>query len=345
MSLVLQCEMVRGRPVKGREMTTTSTADAGSTKEMGALAPFRLAPFFSERVWGKKSLAPWFASTGTEELVGEAWLTGPQSVVETGPHAGERLDAVVAEAGAAVLGGSGDALAGAAFPLLVKILFPADKLSVQVHPDDTQAQAIGEPRGKTECWYVLEAEPGAVVALGLKGGVTLEDVRLAIADGTLEDKLEMVPVVVGDMLFVDAGTVHAIGPGVVLLETQQTSDRTYRMFDYGRPRELHVEQGLGVTKLETRAGKVMPRAMQGFTRLIEERYFTVDRFEVASGEASVVMDGPGCLVGLRGTARIRSAAGEVELKKASAVVVPAGTMVTVEAAEGAVSFARCMAPR
>ncbi len=247
----------------------------------------------------------------------------------------------MAEESQAVLG---EGFPEAAFPLLVKILFPADKLSVQVHPDDAQAQAIGEPRGKTECWYVLEAEQGATVALGLKPGVTLEQVRAAIADGTLEDKLEMVPVLVGDMLFVDAGTVHAIGPGVVLLETQQTSDRTYRMFDYGRPRELHVEQGLGVTKLATRAGKVAPRSMNGFTRLIEERYFLVDRFDLRDGRVTVAMDGPGCLVGLNGTGRIRSSEGELELTKASAVIVPARTTVAVEADGGAVSFARCMAP-
>ncbi len=324
---------------------TTSTADAVSTKGTGAIAPFRLAPFFSERVWGKTSLAPWFRSTGTQELVGEAWLTGPQSVVETGPYAGERLDAVVAKDRAAVLGQASGDNNEPAFPLLVKMLFPADKLSVQVHPDDMQAQLIGEPRGKTECWYVLEAEPGAEVALGLKEGVTLDEVRTAIADGTLEGKLKMVPVTAGDMLFVDAGTVHAIGPGVVLLETQQLSDRTYRMFDYGRPRELHVEQGLGVTKLLTRAGKVTPQPMDRFVRLIEEQYFSVDRFDLASGGVTVTMEGPGCLVGLSGTARIQSGAGEVELLRASAVVVPAGTQVTVEAVDGVVSFARCMAPR
>ena len=117
------------------------------------------------------------------------------------------------------------------------------------------------------------------------------------------------------------------------------------MFDYGRPRELHVEQGIGVTKLTTRAGKVAPRAMDGFTRLIEEQYFSVDRFELASGSVAVTMDGPGCLVGLNGTARIQASAGEVELRRASAVVVPAGTRVMVEAVAGGASFARCMAPR
>src|ERR1019366_8969777 len=192
-----------------------------------------------------KDLRPWSAATGTTEPVGEAWLTGPESVVETGAMAGRTLAAVAAEAGEGLLGGGG----GAEFPLLVKLLFPNDKLSVQVHPDDAQAQAMGQPRGKTECWYVLEAAPGATIALGLRPGATPEAVRAGIANGTLEELVEQVPVSVGDMVFVDAGTVHAIGPGVVLLETQQTSDTTFRMYDYGRPRELHVEDGLRVMKL------------------------------------------------------------------------------------------------
>ena len=121
------------------------------------VAPFRLKPWFSERVWGKKDLTPWYAETGTKELVGEAWLTGPQCVVETGAFAGQTLASVAEK-----LGGE--------FPLLVKMLFPSDKLSVQVHPDDAQAQAMGETRGKTECWYVLEAEPGAYVCAGVEEG-------------------------------------------------------------------------------------------------------------------------------------------------------------------------------
>src|ERR1700730_5889289 len=136
------------------------------------LAPFRLEPWFSERVWGKRDLRPWEVDPGTTELVGEAWLTGPQCEVETGELAGRTFASVAAE-----LGGE--------FPLLVKLLFPNEKLSVQVHPDDAQAQAFGEVRGKTECWYVLEAEPGAAVALGLKDGAGKEQVAAAIADGTM----------------------------------------------------------------------------------------------------------------------------------------------------------------
>ncbi len=296
-----------------------------------SLAPFRLKPWFSERPWGRQSLKPWYEETGTTEMVGEAWLTGPQCVVEDG---GE-FDGDTLKSLSGKLGGE--------FPLLVKLLFPNDKLSVQVHPDDAQAQAMGETRGKTECWYVLEAEPGATVALGLKAGVTPEQVAASVTDGSMESLMQHVPVAVGDMLFVDAGTVHAIGPGVVLLETQQTSDVTYRLYDYGRPRELHLEKGLQVMKTETSAGKVAPRKLDGFTRLIEQQYFIVDRFEAVNGELAVSFDGPGCLVALAGSGVIRSGGETIELKPAQAVVVPAGSgSLTVNGA--GLTFARCMAP-
>jgi mannose-6-phosphate isomerase len=297
-----------------------------------AVAPFRLKPWFSERVWGKRDLRPWYADTGTTEPVGEAWLTGPQCVVETGPFAGRLLASLATE-----MGGE--------FPLLVKLLFPAEKLSVQVHPDDAQAQALGETRGKTECWYVLEAEPGAAVALGLKDGVGVGDVKAAVADGTLEKLMEWVPVSVGDMLFVDAGTVHAIGPGVVLLETQQTSDVTYRLYDYGRPRELHLEKGLQVIKPKTAAGKVAPKVMDGFTRLMEQKYFVVDRFDFGEvTEASVSFDGPGCLVGLAGRTVVCTSEGEVVLNPGQAVVVPMGADGVIVDTDTGVSFLRCVAP-
>jgi mannose-6-phosphate isomerase len=296
------------------------------------LAPFRLKPWFSERVWGKRDLRPWYEDTGTTELVGEAWLTGPQCVVETGELEGRTFASVAAEW-------------GGEFPLLVKLLFPNEKLSVQVHPDDAQAQAFGEVRGKTECWYVLEAEPGAAVALGLKDGAGREQVAAAIADGTMESLMEWVPVEVGDMLFVDAGTVHAIGPGVVLLETQQTSDVTYRLYDYGRPRELHLEKGLAVMKAKTQAGKVKSREMDGFTRLIEQKYFAVDRFELGKmDEARVSMEGQGCLVGLRGTVSVITPGDEVELLPGQAVVIPKGLAEVIVEAEHGASFVRCFAP-
>jgi mannose-6-phosphate isomerase len=296
------------------------------------VAPFSLRPWFSERVWGKSDLKPWYEETGTTELVGEAWLTGPQCLVESGPYTGQTLASVAEK-----MGGE--------FPLLVKILFPADKLSVQVHPDDAQATAMGETRGKTECWYVLEAEPGATVALGLKPGVGAKEVAASVESGTMELLLEHVPVSVGDMLFVDAGTVHAIGPGVVLLETQQTSDVTYRLYDYGRPRELHLEKGLQVIKPKTQAGKVASRKMDGFTRLIEQKYFVVDRFDVASAdEVTVAFDGAGCLVGLAGRGVVITGEGQVEIGPGMAVVVPVGNASVIVETGSGVSFTRCVAP-
>jgi mannose-6-phosphate isomerase len=296
------------------------------------IEPFLLKPWFSERVWGKKDLRPWYEETGTTELVGEAWLTGPKCRVETGLFEGRTLESVGEE-----LGGE--------FPLLVKLLFPQEKLSVQVHPDDAQARAMGETRGKTECWYVLEAEPGATVALGLKAGVGAKEVEAAVADGSMESLMQHVPVSVGDMLYVDAGTVHAIGPGVVLLETQQTSDVTYRLYDYGRPRELHLEKGLKVMKSETAAGKIAPRKMDGFTRLIEQTYFVVDRFEVVTGEVTITLEGAGCLVGLAGDGVVRCGGEdeEIPLKAAQAVVVPVGSGPLVVSGSGLV-FMRCVAP-
>jgi mannose-6-phosphate isomerase len=296
------------------------------------VAPFCLRPWFSERVWGRRDLRPWYQETGTKELVGEAWLTGPQCVVESGEFEGRTLGSLTGE-----LGGE--------FPLLVKLLFPNEKLSVQVHPDDRQAQAAGEARGKTECWYVLEAEKGAAVALGLKDGVTGADVERAIAAGTMEDLMRWVPVSVGDMLFVDAGTVHAIGPGVVLLETQQTSDVTYRLYDYGRPRELHLEQGLKVIKAKTDAGKVPPQRMDGFTRLIEQKYFVVDRFDLGQmEERRVSFSGHGCLVGLKGEVAVITPGDEVELVPGQAVVIPPGHAEVIVEAEKDASFVRCVAP-
>lgn len=286
-------------------------------------SPFRLQPWFSERVWGRRSLAPWYPNVSATEPIGEAWLSGPESVVLTGPEKGKMLAEVWPE-----------------FPLLVKILFPSEKLSVQVHPNDEQAQAMGQARGKTECWYVLDAEPGAAVALGLKPGTTLEELRASGPAGTMEEFIEMVPVSVGDMVFVDAGTVHAIGPGVTLLEVQQTSDITYRLYDYGRPRETHLDAGIAVTRLTTKAGKRAPRDMGGFVRLIEEQYFVVDRFETLF-EETVEFAGVGCLVGLSGAAMVKSADGsEVALVPGEAVICPIGTVTVV----GTAGFVRCVSP-
>jgi mannose-6-phosphate isomerase len=325
------------------------------------LAPFRLRPWFSPRPWGRASLKPWYspAQVGAAEPIGEAWLTGPQCIVETGPLAGQTFSSVAALHPAKLLGANAFAVTAASsaeFPLLIKLLFPADKLSIQVHPDDAHAQAMGQPRGKTECWYVLSANPGAQIALGFNHALSHEQltpaaVRAAIDGGALEDLLHWLPVSAGDMIFVDAGTVHAIGPGMVLLETQQTCDITFRMYDYGRPRELHIDDALRVMKTRTAAGKVAPQKLRTasaieFTRLIQQQYFTVDRYDLAANsEVSVDADKVGCLITLSGSAAvIGGPEGDVDALPGQAVVIPANSRsVIVETGEG-ISFVHCWAP-
>jgi mannose-6-phosphate isomerase len=261
-----------------------------------AWAPFRLTPWFAERVWGFRDLHPWYDWVAVDDKpIGEAWLTGDQCVVATGVHAGQTLGALFSEAPEFLLGKtapcSTEAAVRSTSPLLIKVLFVKEKLSVQVHPDDALARKFGEPCGKTECWYVLEAEPGAQVACGLKPGVTLDDVKAGIETGTLENRLNMLNVASGEMIFIAAGTVHAIWPGSILLETQQNCDLTYRMYDYGRGRELHIEKALQATRLKTRSGKIPSRSLDERTILMEGDYFSLERVTVSGIRTSASLRG------------------------------------------------------
>jgi mannose-6-phosphate isomerase len=281
--------------------------DPGSS--IPELAPFLIEPRFLAKLWGYADLHPWFDfDASPAEPIGEVWLTGDMCRVASGPHQGTNLAELFAKASRALLG---PAPPTPESPLLIKVLFAREKLSVQVHPDDRMAQKYGEPRGKTECWYALAAEPGAQVAVGLKPGVTLEEVRAGMEHGTLEQSLDVLDVAPGDMVFVDAGTVHAIWPGSIVLETQQNCDITYRMFDYGRPRELHIERSLEATKLKTHAGTVPPRALNDRTILIDVGYFCVERIPVKGVRASSTLPGPG--EPPRGLSYLFAAAGSARL--------------------------------
>jgi len=249
---------------------------------METVPPFRLAPYFRTRPWGFQDLNPWYNYKAEGEPIGEVWLTGEMCTADTGSLQGMSLAEITRQHRTTLLGPS---LAGQDFPLLIKLLFPKEKLSVQVHPDDALAQHYGEPRGKTECWYALDAKPGSRVALGVKPGVTLDQVSHAVEDKSLESLLDMLPVDKGDMVFVDAGTVHAIWPGLVILETQQTSDLTYRLYDYGSSRELHLEKSFAAMRVHTRAGKVPPKTVDGHSVLIDERYFRIERWPIRMGTA------------------------------------------------------------
>jgi mannose-6-phosphate isomerase len=299
-----------------------------------AWAPFRITPWFSERPWGFSDLRPWYDLAADGKLIGEAWLTGEQCVVATGVHAGQTLGALFAENAEALLG---PAAAGSASPLLIKVIFAKEKLSVQVHPDDAMAQKYGDPRGKTECWYVLDADAGAQVACGLKPGVTLNDVKAGIEAGTLENLLNMIPLNREEMIFVDAGTVHSIWPGSILLETQQYCDLTYRMYDYGRGRELHIQKSLEATRLVTRAGKIPPRVLPDRTLLMEGDYFCVERIPVAGSRASTSLPTPNPAAEAEpapGLQYLFVAAGKARISGArfEPLKLPMGGMVAVPAA-------------
>jgi len=232
----------------------------------------RLKPRFLEKVWGSEHLEPWFRSTGAK--IGEVWFEG-----------------------------SGE------LPLLVKFLFTSGKLSVQVHPDDAYAAQHHNSRGKTEMWHVLAAEPGARIAAGFRQPVSAEELRAAALSGEIEELLAWHEARPGDTFFIPAGTVHAIGAGLTLCEIQQLSDVTYRLYDYGRPRELHLDQSLAVSRREPHSARVQASIEAGGEELVSCEYFKVTRHEIAGTiqfprplgpsvpDLVVVIDGAGTIGG------------------------------------------------
>lgn len=289
---------------------------------MSDLYPFLLIPIFDERPWGVRDLRPVYTKV-VKEPIGESWLTWGDSCIANGPFAGRTLGETARRYKRDLVGSA--AVYEDQFPLLVKFLFTTDKLSVQVHPDDAGAQRVGQPYGKTECWYVLDAKPGAQVALGLKSGVTVKEFEAAILEDRAEELLNWTDVHRDEMIYVAAGTVHTIGGGVILVETQQTSDITYRLYDYGRPRELHIKDGIAAIKLNTRAGKVVQERGDDPKVLVRSPFFQVEMLRLSGPlEAPVLPESPHIIVAIEGAAILESAGMEpVSFAKGEAVVVPA----------------------
>jgi len=293
-----------------------------------------MLPTFDPRPWGTRDLSPIYPNHRFDEEIGEAWLSGDDCKVASGPLKGKALAQLSLEFERDLVGDA--ARDPKRFPLLLKFLFPHEKLSVQVHPDDAQALRVGQPWGKTECWYVAHAKPGAQIALGLKPGVTAGQLEEAIHQNRAEEVLNWLNVYAGDMIYVAGGTVHTLGPGSVIVETQQQSDTTYRLYDYGRPRELHLKDGLAAVKEKVKSGKVLRPAPQqvgnGKNRLaplVAAPYFVVDMFEAKdplelatsdeSGKSSVQI-----LVAVEGCGVIEAPGSDpVTIAKGDAVVVPA----------------------
>ncbi len=301
---------------------------------MSDLYPLLMHPIFDPRPWGTQDLSPIYPGHRFDEKIGEAWLTGDNCKVANGPLRGKSLSELSEQYGPKLVGTS--ARKQKQFPLLMKFLFPHEKLSVQVHPDDAAAQRIGQPCGKTECWYVAHAKPGAQVGLGLKAGVTLTQFEEAIHTQRAEELLNWLNVFPGEMIYLAGGTVHTLGPGSIIVETQQQSDTTYRLYDYGRPRELHLKEGLASVKEKVASGKVVrpaPAPINGgrnvHSPMIAAPHFTVDLYELKdaqefqtnyeSGGNSVQI-----LVAVEGCGIVEADGMEsVTLAKGDAVAVPA----------------------
>jgi len=286
------------------------------------LYPFLLIPIFNERPWGVRDLRPVYTHV-VKEPIGESWLTWADSKIANGPLTGRTLGEIARQFKRDLVGSA--AISEDKFPLLIKFLFTSDKLSVQVHPDDAGAQGIGEPFGKTECWYVLAAKPAAQVALGLKPGISVSEFERSIYENQAEEFLNWIDVHPGDMLYVAAGTVHTISGGLVLVETQQSSDITYRLYDYGRPRELHIQEGLAAVKLNTRAGKVVQSSNNGSKFLVQSPFFQVEKMKLNNPlHAALTRESPHIVVATEGSGVLESARMEpVSFAKGEAVVIPA----------------------
>ncbi len=312
-----------------------------------------MSPAFDPRPWGTEDLSPIYPNHKFSEKIGESWLSGDHCKVANGPLSGKTLSQLSEQYQRELVGDA--ARDPKRFPLLLKFLFPHEKLSVQVHPDDAQALRVGQPWGKTECWYVAHAKPGAQIGLGLKPGVTAAQLEQAIHENRAEEALNWLNVFTGDMIYVAGGTVHTLGPGSIIVETQQQSDTTYRLYDYGRPRELHLKDGMAAVKENVKAGKVLrpvPR-QRGKNRdeaLIRAPYFVVDmfdakdQFELAthddSGKSSVQI-----LVAVEGCGVIEASGMEtVTLAKGDAVVVPASVGNFSVRPQWSIEFLRAYVP-
>jgi mannose-6-phosphate isomerase len=230
------------------------------------MPPHRLDPLFVPRVWGRTDLSPWYRGAPAETPIGEVWFQGA--------------------------GGEAD-------PLLLKMIFTSERLSVQVHPDDAYAARHHSSRGKTEAWFVLDAAPGARIGMGLKRRLPAAEVRQAALDGSIEELLDWRPAVAGQCWLVPARTIHALGPGLTVFEVQQNSNVTYRLYDYGRPRELHLERGLAVAELGPY--DMQPRGPHG--ALAECAYFRMERLEF-SGKIDLAAGADRLLLMLGGRASI-----------------------------------------
>jgi mannose-6-phosphate isomerase len=304
---------------------------------MSELSPILTERRMVEPIWGGSTLAAWLDLPEPRPArLGETWQVYDTNAVVGGFGVGKTLAELTAELGADLVGTRTAARYGADFPLLAKFIDAADRLSIQVHPDDAYAhsrEAHTGFHGKTEAWYILDAAPGATVTYGLSRASSRAEFAAAVAAGAVERLMGSLPVAPGDVIFVPAGTLHAINAGIVLFEIQQKSDLTYRVYDYGRkdaqtglPRELHLEKSLDVSRFEPApGGKIAPLALApGRDLLVACPYFALERW--GAEQAGAHSTDPGSfeiLTVIDSSAALSWEGGSVALARGDSVVLPA----------------------
>jgi len=304
------------------------------------LYPLKFEPIYKHRIWGGRKLQEVFGKDLPEgEKIGESWeladLGDDKSIIANGELAGFRLNEAVAKHTEEITGCANFTLP---FPLLIKFLDAADILSVQVHPDEQTCRKLGAGEPKNECWYIISAEPGAVIYKGLKAGVTKEDFAGAIKKGTAEQMLQQVPVRQGECHFLPAGTVHSIGAGLLAAEIQTPSDTTYRVFDFnrvdadGKPRPLHIEEALESIHFD------LPQKQLAVTttgRLVDCGDFVVDKAHQSKGCEMLLSYGKAkIMIFIRG-------GGQIAGTKRTVTPFKAGDCILIPAAfKGAAQFAQ-----
>lgn len=296
---------------------------------MSKVSPIKLAPAFKDYLWGGVKLREKYNKKCDMTPLAESWEMSchkdGQSVVASGEYAGKALSEYIAEVGEEVLGTRAEAFDY--FPLLIKLIDAKDSLSIQVHPDDEYALRVEGEYGKSEMWYILEADEGAYIYYGFNRDITKDELAERIKNNTILEVLNKVPTKKGDAFFIKSGTVHAIGGGNVICEIQQNSNTTYRVYDYdrrdkdGNPRQLHVDKAIEVSNLR-KAPQIGEAHADGV--LAECNYFTVNKLELsgrekieidkASFRSVIIVDG-GCLFRLGGE--------ELKFEKGDSVFIPA----------------------
>jgi mannose-6-phosphate isomerase len=309
---------------------------------MPQLYPLLFEDDFYDKPWGSRRLHDLLKkNVSPDRPIGESWELWSGSVIANGAWAGQTIDAVIGEHWNEVMGERLADLTPRTFPLLYKFIDANEWLSVQVHPDDSYAQAHeGVPFGKTEAWYIVHADPGAQIIYGWNKELSREAVAAAIEQDQVKQDLNFVEVKTGDIVTVPAGTVHALGSGLVIAEIQQNSDVTYRLYDWGRvgldgkPRALHITQSLDTLDYSAVQGGFLNsddvEAVDGARRVAICDYFSMDIVDLDQ-PYEVALNGERFLIAvvLRGELRLSYPSGELELAEGTTVLLPAALGKTV----------------